>query len=170
VSEVALQIGGRTYRVACATGEEERVTRLGATIADKLAAMGNPTGPDAQNLLFAALLLADEVQEARDGPAKGDKGGPSGQYQAERDELTARVAALESEQARLQSAQADAAGAIAAREAEVAALEKEVAELSAAGTPAHEVSAMGELAPALEQFAAVLEECADKLEQRAPGP
>ena len=57
MSEVALSIGGRTYRVACGPGEEERVSRLGAAINDKLSSMGNLSGNDAQNLLFAALLL-----------------------------------------------------------------------------------------------------------------
>ncbi|MFA9201555.1 MAG: cell division protein ZapA [Cypionkella sp.] len=65
MSEVALRIGGRTFRVACAPGEEERIVKLGTVIADKLAALGNPGGPDAPNLLFAALLLADEVHELR---------------------------------------------------------------------------------------------------------
>ena len=150
MSEVALQIGGRTYRVACAAGEEERVKRLGATIADKLAAMGNPTGPDAQNLLFAALLLADEVQEARDSAsaspdaiaaAKRDADIETGQI----DELKGKIADLESELARLQNAaqhdaremegvlarQAEMANTIAAHEADAAQLRAEIAELKA---------------------------------------
>jgi len=173
MSEVALQIGGRTYRVACAQGEEERVTRLGATIADKLATLGNPSGPDAQNLLFAALLLADEVHEGRDGVAAADERvaaarGEASEATRERDRLAARMTELESDQARLQSALQDAAKAIAEREADVAAFEKQLAELRAAPPPPARHEAIEELAPALEKFAEMLEDCADKLERRAP--
>jgi len=169
VSEVALQIGGRTYRVACAAGEEERVTRLGATIAEKLASMGNPTGPDAQNLLFAALLLADEVHEGRDGVAAADERVATAQREAEgvSQDLREQVIAMERELARLRSAQQAAGDEIAAHEAEVAALQGEVAELRAAPSPASDGSPIEDLAPALEKFAEMLEECADKLEARA---
>lgn len=185
MSEVALQIGGRTYRVACAAGEEERVTRLGATIAEKLASMGNPAGPDAQNLLFAALLLADEVHEGRDGVATADAKVAAAQSEAEtatgqRDQLTARIADLEAELARLQSAQQGAAQdievvrarnaelteAISGHEAVAAELRAEIAEMRARPAPTNG-PAPADLAPALERFAEMLEECADKLESRA---
>lgn len=169
MSEVTLHIGGRTYRVGCAAGEEERVTRLGATIADKLASMGNPSGPDAQNLLFAALLLADEVHEGREAAAAAAAEHEARDTAGEHDRLTARIAALEGEQARLQASLQDAANAIAEREAEAAALERQIADLRA--TPAAGgVSATAEFAPALERFAEMLEDCADKLERRAATP
>lgn len=170
MNEVGLQIGGRTYRVACAPGEEERVRRLGATIAEKLAALGNPAGPDAQNLLFAALLLADEVHEARerDGGAHAEAIAPAAAQEttAERDRLRARIAELESEQARLSAAlrEAEQAAAEAAtRTAAPAAREDE----TRAGSPPAPRAALEDLAPALEQLAEMLEECADKLETRA---
>lgn len=174
MSEVALHIGGRTYRVACAAGEEERVTRLGGTIADKLASMGNPSGPDAQNLLFAALLLADEVHEGREGVAAAEDRVAAAQREArdaadEHDRSAARIAALESEAARLQASLHDANSALAEREAEAAALKGQIAELRADPAPAG-VGAAAELAPALERFAEMLEECADKLERRAAAP
>ena len=66
MSNVTLHIGGRSYTVACAAGEEEHVTGLGKVIDDKLHAMGNMTAQsETRQLLFAALLLADEVHEAR---------------------------------------------------------------------------------------------------------
>lgn len=166
MSEVALHIGGRTYRVACAAGEEERVTRLGATIADKLASIGNPSGPDAQNLLFAALLLADEVHEGREAVAAEREGRDAA---GEHDRLIARITALEGEQARLQASLQESASAIAEREAEAEALERQLADLRAAPAPVG-ISAAAELAPALERFAEMLEECADKLERRAAAP
>ena len=66
MSNVTLQIGGRTYTVACAPGEEAHVTGLGKMIDDKLHSMGNMAAQsETRQLLFAALLLADEVHEAR---------------------------------------------------------------------------------------------------------
>ena len=68
MSEVTLLIGGKHYSLACAPGEEERVKRLGAHIDSKLAQLGgNIAASPAQNLVFAALLLADELDEARNG-------------------------------------------------------------------------------------------------------
>lgn len=66
MSEVSLQVGGRSYTVSCADGEEAHVRRLAALVDGKLTAMGDSLAPgDAKNLLFAALILADEVEEAR---------------------------------------------------------------------------------------------------------
>lgn len=66
MSDVALSIGGRSYRVACADGEEAHLQRLGAMIDEKLATMGPAANQnEARALLFAALLLADEAFEAK---------------------------------------------------------------------------------------------------------
>lgn len=66
MSEVTLQVGGRGYTVACADGEEDHVQHLASVIDRKLQSMGGNLAPgDAKNLLFAALILADEVEEAR---------------------------------------------------------------------------------------------------------
>lgn len=167
MSEVALQIGGRTYRVACAPGEEERVTRLGATISEKLEAMGHPSGPDAQNLLFAALLLADEALEGR------ERGANAGAASDELARNEARAADLEAQADQARSELAEARSALAEAEAEAIRLRGAIADLEAerdarpaadAGMPPADLSA---LAPALEHFAEMLEQCADKLEGRA---
>lgn len=185
MSEVALKIGGRTYRVACAAGEEDRVKRLGKTIDEKLATMGPSAGPGEQNLLFAALLLADEVQEARDG---GAGAAPSVDSEAEAQAnaaLSETIAELEAEIARLQSAAAeterqlkDASDRetglreqIDRQDAEAVRHQSEITELRAAQAAAEAVRPTGEdlgsLAPALEGLAQMLEECADKLERRS---
>jgi cell division protein ZapA len=66
MSNVTLHIGGRTYAVACAAGEEDHVSGLGKLIDDKLHSMGNiASQSETRQLLFAALLLADEVHESR---------------------------------------------------------------------------------------------------------
>lgn len=69
MSNVSLMIGGREYTVACAAGEEAHVTSLGSLIAEKLSAMpGHVALSEPRSLLFAALLLADEVHEQRLAP------------------------------------------------------------------------------------------------------
>ena len=59
MSNVTLHIGGRSFIVACAEGEEDHVAGLGRMIDGKLAAMGDMSGQnEARMLLFAALLPA----------------------------------------------------------------------------------------------------------------
>jgi len=66
VSNVTLEIGGRSFSVASADGEEQHVATLGRMIDDKLRAMGGAAGQsESRMLLFAALLLADEIHEMR---------------------------------------------------------------------------------------------------------
>ncbi len=82
-------IGGRRHTVSCADGEEAHIANLGGMIDEKFAQMGNPAGPDSQNMLFAALLLADELHEARTAAFSAEK---ARQKMAdERDSLAARV-------------------------------------------------------------------------------
>ena len=72
MSNVALTIGGRQYTVACAAGEEEHVAQLGASIDAKVAsAQGLANQSEARTLLYAALLLADELHEAGAASASG---------------------------------------------------------------------------------------------------
>lgn len=66
MSQVTLQVGGRPYTVSCADGEEDHVRHLAAIVDGKLGSLGSTIAPgDSKNLLFAALLLADEVDETR---------------------------------------------------------------------------------------------------------
>ncbi len=77
MSNVTLTISGREYTVACAEGEEAHVSGLGRMIDTKLSAMGNMAGQgETRQLLFAALLLADELHEA--GPARSAAPSPAG--------------------------------------------------------------------------------------------
>lgn len=70
MSNVTLTIGGRHYTVACAAGEEAHIEKLGGVIDAKLQGMPGLSGQsEARTLLFAALLLADELHEARGGAA-----------------------------------------------------------------------------------------------------
>lgn len=197
MSEVSLQVGGRTWRVACAPGEEDRVQRLGATVAEKLAGMGKAVTADAQNMLFAALLLADELHEGRDGVANAKNEIEAARREADSaanraTALKDKVAQLEGELAGLQRAQQAADAELervraersalnekmAGHEAETARLQGAVdrlqAELETARAapppPVPAGFAADDAAPALERFAEMLEECADKLEARAATP
>jgi cell division protein ZapA len=97
MSNVTLTIGGRFYTVACAEGEEAHIEALGRTIDRKLAGMPNLSGQsEARTLLFAALLLADEVHELRSGqatPAADDRAADALESLADR--LEALAAELE---------------------------------------------------------------------------
>jgi cell division protein ZapA len=64
MSNVTLQIGGRSYTVACAAGEEGHVTGLGQLIDEKVQSIGTGHN-EIRQLLFAALILADELHDAR---------------------------------------------------------------------------------------------------------
>ena len=67
MAEVDLLIAGRTYQVACRTGEEEALRAAGRLVDAKsreaLAGLG--TLSESRQLLFASLLLADQLVEGR---------------------------------------------------------------------------------------------------------
>lgn len=66
MSNVTLELGGRSYTVACADGQEAHILGLGRAIDAKLSTMPNLAGQsEARMLLFAALLMADESHEAK---------------------------------------------------------------------------------------------------------
>lgn len=142
MSEVTLAIGGRRYTVACAAGEEAHVSQLGAEVDRKLVEMGDNLSPqEAQNLLFAALLLAEDLHQSRKSGSTGDGG--------EADRLRADLASLANER-----------DTLAAQLEELRAESQDAASSSTGDFDP-------ELAPALERFAELLENCADKLEGKA---
>ena len=73
MSNVSVTIGGRHYAVACAPGEERHIEMLGRTIDGKLSGLPNLAGQsEARTLLFAALLLADELHESTSAAVPAD--------------------------------------------------------------------------------------------------
>jgi cell division protein ZapA len=68
MAEVELTIAGRSYRVACRNGEEDNLIKAGALVDAKsreaLAGLG--TLSESRQLLFAALLLADQIVDGRE--------------------------------------------------------------------------------------------------------
>jgi cell division protein ZapA len=149
MSVVALTIGPKTYNVACADGEEAHIQALGAIIAEKYAQLGASRAPlEAQNLLFAALFLADELAEAR--KRKAQEPAPAAAPDAEALEaLRAAIVRLEDD---LAAARADAPAAPVATPS---------TDLFAASAPNPELAAQLEsLAERLEANAAALEAAA----------
>jgi len=67
MAEVELVIAGRSYRLACRDGEEANLKAAGAMVDAKsreaLAGLG--TLSESRQLLFAALLLADQLVDGR---------------------------------------------------------------------------------------------------------
>ena len=69
MADVTLIVGGHSYTVSCRDGEEERLKSLARMVDEKVGnarqSVGGKLG-EARDLLFAALLLADEVDEMRE--------------------------------------------------------------------------------------------------------
>lgn len=65
MGNVTLSIGGRSFTLATAHGEEAHVSELGALISEKAAASGAAGQTETRMLLFAALMLADELHGLR---------------------------------------------------------------------------------------------------------
>lgn len=77
MSNVTLDIAGRSFAVACAEGEEAHIEMLGRTIDAKLRDMPQiASQSEARALLFAALLLADENYEMKKGGGAPASSGP----------------------------------------------------------------------------------------------
>ncbi len=71
MAEVALEVGGHRYTLRCDDGEEPRLHRLAAEVDRRIANLRGAIGPAGEShlLLLAALLLSDELDDARATPA-----------------------------------------------------------------------------------------------------
>jgi cell division protein ZapA len=96
MSNVNLAIGGRSFTVACANGEESHVAALGRMVDAKVTASGAIAQNETRMLLFAALILADEVHETRADMARvaQDALGAQTQDDAATAEMQARIDAI----------------------------------------------------------------------------
>ena len=111
MSTVTLSIGPKSYTIACADGQEAHIRALGAMIAEKYAQLGSARAPlEAQNILFAALFLADELDQAK----RQVTGVAPASDTAELDKLRQHAARLEAELAEARKAAANPAPAPAA--------------------------------------------------------
>lgn len=146
MADVKLTIAGRPYDVHCADGEETQLLQLAAVVDEKARSVQG--GTEVRQLLFAALMLADEAQEAK---GKVNKAEPQS------DSLRAAVALAES---REQTARDELRAAVAR---EAAAL-KELADLRSNGAAAAS-AAPSSNDRALLQIADRIEALATKVEQ-----
>lgn len=69
MASIDIEVGGRKYGVSCRDGEEDHLRRLAAVVdkraGDATQALGSLS--EARLLLFAALMVADDLHEARSG-------------------------------------------------------------------------------------------------------
>lgn len=71
MATVSVEVNGRPYSVGCADGQEERVRILAKQFDTQVRAVADDVGQvgDLRLFLMAALLLADQLHEARLGVA-----------------------------------------------------------------------------------------------------
>jgi cell division protein ZapA len=95
MAEIDVIIAGRPYKVACRDGEEETL-RSAARLVDaksREAIAGLGTLSEARQLLFAGLLLADQLIEDRP-EAAADAAGPDPELVSRAERLASRLEAL----------------------------------------------------------------------------
>lgn len=69
MAQVTVSVGGRSYVLACPSGEEDRLKEMAAYVDSKFAALGQRLGhvSEGRGLLMAAIMITDELNEARAG-------------------------------------------------------------------------------------------------------
>jgi len=104
--EIIVRINQRPYKIACAEGQEERLAKLATYLDQKvsdLAAKAAPgTGPsEAQLLVIASLMIADELgeaydelQSAREAPAAAEAEDLEARLASQIDAVAARIEAM----------------------------------------------------------------------------
>lgn len=157
MSQISITVGPKSYPFVCGDGEEDHIRKLAAMIDEKYAELGNARAPqEVQNMLFAALFLADELAEARKVAKKSTENVEHEKAKSggKKEELRAEIETLKKAEAR------------ARKEAET--LKAELAEMREAARHQHDLfgdsSAEEELAETLEALAARAEEVAASLE------
>jgi cell division protein ZapA len=96
MASVEVEIAQRKYSVACRDGEEEHLRSVAAIVdakaKDAAAALGSLS--EARQLLFASLLLADELKEHRSGQPKAAPAEPDPAVADALERLAGRVESL----------------------------------------------------------------------------
>lgn len=79
MATVTVEVNGRPYAVGCADGQEDRVRMLARQFDDHVRNVAAEVGHvgDIRLFLMAALLLADELHEARAGGPAPEPGEPA---------------------------------------------------------------------------------------------
>jgi cell division protein ZapA len=96
MADVELEIGGRLYTIACRDGGEDHLRTIAQHVDKKAAearsAVGDAT--ESRQLLFAALLLADEIAEMNAGRAPPPASTPDPQLAGALSALATRIEAV----------------------------------------------------------------------------
>ena len=96
MASVDIEIAGRRYAIACRSGEEPHLREVGAIVdkkaQDAAAALGSLS--ETKQLLFASLLLADELKEKRQASAPAAAAEPDPGIAEALERLAARVESL----------------------------------------------------------------------------
>ncbi len=96
MASVDIEIAGRRYTVACRDGEEPHLREVGAIVdkkaQDAAAALGSLS--EAKQLLFASLLLADELKDKRQASSNFAPSEPDPAFVKALERLAARVESL----------------------------------------------------------------------------
>lgn len=121
MGEVTITVNGRPYRMACEDGQEPHLRGLGADLANRVQELAGQVGKvgDAQLLVMAALIAADEAQVA------STAGGGAGDDEAVRSLMAERDALIAERDAAL--AALDAAEAAARKRPNTTAAEAALA-------------------------------------------
>lgn len=145
MADVKLTIAGRPYDLHCEDGQESQLVQLAAVVDEKARAM--PGGTEVRQLLFAALMLADDAQEAK---GKIEKSEPQS------DSLRAAVALAESREA---TARDELRAAVSREQAALKQLEmaRQNASASAPASPSNN-RALLQIADRIEALAAKVEQ------------
>jgi cell division protein ZapA len=98
MASVEVEIAARKYSVACRDGEEAHLRSVAAIVDGKAKEAAGALGTlsEARQLLFASLLLADEVKEHRSGQAPAPPAEPAEVDPAILDALERLAARVES--------------------------------------------------------------------------
>ena len=101
MGQVNVQIGGRSYSLACGDGEEDHLSGLASHLdrktAELQAALGQMSEP--RLLLMAGILIADELHELRNGKAPDISATTDAEYNSLAERVERLVAALENDTA-----------------------------------------------------------------------
>jgi cell division protein ZapA len=96
MAAIEVEIAARRYSVACRDGEEEHLRSVAAIVDGKAQDAATALGSlsEARQLLFAALLLADEVKDHRSGQPPVPRAEPDPAVAEALERLAGRVEAL----------------------------------------------------------------------------
>ena len=96
MANIDVEVAGRRYSVSCRDGEEDHLRSVAAMVdqraRDATQALGSLT--EARQLLFAALLLADDVKELKSGNKDAGSLPPDPRLAEAAEALAARVEAM----------------------------------------------------------------------------